>query len=261
MKRLIASLALATIISIGCAPTQPFVPAFPMEKGKGELRFSVGYGTTGGRPFSFQWSGYYAVSNRNAVGLTFGAWFVPTVASYVHYWPSSDVWLNYQVHKTILWSLNPNIEIDLGYTDGSLNKHKYTAGRTGLGLYITPLWDSASNRTTHRYTPVAIQSGQRQRNSFAAEGEIIWGYSQWKARAMREKHHPPDSMEAWDFQPRIIPHDEVSSIDTMWGPRWSPGYIINLDSTRSIVISPSDPYPDCSILQPRQDRKGCVSSL
>ncbi len=262
MKKLIASIALVTLIAIGCAPMMPYVPAFPMEKGKAELHVTVGCELGATPIISSQVGGYYAISDRDIVAATFLPELLPAIVSYAHYFPMSSNWGYLQVHKSLEGSISPLIEIDFGYGKGS--RYDYNGGRLGIGLYTAPHWDYAQKKETRVHTLGWLVGRQYRKDWFSADGEYIFGYSPWKMRREAEQDRASDTSQGGDFRPRVIPHDSVSSIDTITTDSMSPEYVIHLDSSRMIVIaSLSQELHDLSkvlgggSLSPHHLRKGC----
>ena len=238
MTKLIASFILIEAIAIGCAPTQPFVPAFPMEKGRAEIRFSIGYSTCKAYPFSFQMGGWLFVSDRDAIGATatnilFFPW--PAVMSYAHYWPTSDNWINAQIHKTILPCQNPLVEADIGYAHGSWNWQ--AASRVGLGIYADDLRDSVGAAWHKKVWLMPIVGLQYRNEYFVSEAEMIYGYSK-RAVERADISYPPQGRDSLgEFKHGIIPRSEILSVEKFAKSVKDSGWYVHLDSGKTVVIS------------------------
>jgi hypothetical protein len=246
MRRLLASLFFALIIAIGCAPTQPFVPAFPMEKGRGEIRFSVGYSTCKTFPLSFQMGGWLFVTDRDAIGASATTFLIfpwPAVMSYAHYWPTSNDWMNAQIHKTILPCQNPLIEGDIGYARGSWNWD--ASSRLGLGVYKTRVGDSSQAGWRSKLTVMPIVGLQYRNEYFEAEEDMIYGYSKRAARYSVPWRPPAGRDSIGEFARGVIPRSSIVKIEAWSGEHGDSGWNVLLDSGKTIVISNFFPRAVC----------------
>jgi hypothetical protein len=256
-KHLVIYTLINSFLLVGCGTTQHFVPPTPLPKGQFEGRICIGYTTSAFGQFSAYMTGYVGVEKNNTVGFTLSGFIFPSSVSFVRYWNTVSGSSSLQFHYNDLLGATFNPTFELDYAMSRRFSENYHSGKIGIGLYTTPFLRYLLGQKVQDFSVVPIVGYQFQRKALALEADMIYGQSKYFVSYYKKLslHYLQDTnaVQGDRFRPMTIPHSSVSKIvkfsddEPLEELRHASGWIIEIDSTKSIVISTREPYADCIV--------------
>lgn len=130
---------LLLIIFNSCGTGYHFVPNVPLKQGDVFAAWHVSFPLNQIKDLGFQFSSYYAISDKDLIGTTFYDFIIPANISYIRQNYNFRSVHQYQIHiKNIFLPrlYNPDLEINYSYTN--INHNFSNNFNMGFGFYFYP---------------------------------------------------------------------------------------------------------------------------
>ncbi|MCA0445762.1 MAG: hypothetical protein LCH54_06000 [Bacteroidetes bacterium] len=218
----------------------------PITNGNSVGSFSLSYSLSDFQTITLQLGAYFRVTEKDMVGISFQNFMIPNSISYLRLWNNEILSGNYQLHINNLLTYNHSPTYELRYAVFNETINPSQSYEVGLGVYSTPFIYALNGQSfPTSFSPILAYrySGR----DFLFQTQYIYNYSQYKTNEiLKYTNRMFDySSNSWIKEgPKLVfENNEIAKFEEVVGK--SNSWVMRTINGDSLLLSGSDPYPDC----------------